>query len=102
MVAYLSVGFVTMIGVSLLPPRVDGARLDRLYRALHTPVDQREPTPSAPFEVPAGSVPAPGRKMLDHPDFELRYPSFTSGAGFAVAWVWVLALIAGVFWLAAP
>lgn len=102
MVAYLSVGFVTMIGVSLLTPRVDGARLDRLYRALHTPVDQREPTPSAPFEVPAGSVPAPGRKMLDHPDFELRYPSFTSGAGFAVAWVWVLALIAGVFWLAAP
>lgn len=102
MVAYLSVGLVTMIGVSLLTPRVDGARLDRLYRALHTPVDGREPTPPAPFEVPAGSQPAPGRKMIDHPDLELRYPSFTGGAGFAVAWVWVVALIAGVFWLAAP
>ena len=102
MVAYLSVGLVAMIGVSLATPRVDSARLDRLFRTLHTPVDQREPTPPSPFEVPAGSVPVPGRKMINHPDLELRYPSFTGGAGFAVAWVWVVALIAGVFWLAAP
>jgi hypothetical protein len=70
-----------------------------MYRALHTPVDEREPTPTAPFEVPEGAEPRPTRKIIDHPDFELRYPSFIGGAGFAFAWVWVATLIGGVFWL---
>ncbi len=102
MLAYLTCGLATMIVVSLWTQPVERSRLDRLYRALHTPVDRKEPTPSAPFEVPEGSQPRPGRKIIDHPDFEIRYPSLVSGAGFAVAWVWVVALIAGVFWMASP
>ena len=99
MLAYLSCGFLTMVVVSLLTRPVERARLDKLFRALQTPVDHVEPTPPAPFEVPEGSVPRPGRKIIDHPDFELRYPGFVGGAGFAFAWVWVLALIGGVYWL---
>ena len=102
MLAYLSCGLFAMIAVSLCTRPVEVARLDRMYRALHTPVDEREPTPAAPFEVPEGSEPRPTRKIIDHPDFELRYPSFVGGAGFAFAWVWVAALIAGVFWLSMP
>jgi len=99
MLAYLSCGFVTMVVVSLMTKPVDSVRLDKMYRALQTPVDKVEPTPVAPFEVPEGSRPAPTRKIINHPDFELRYPSFVGGVGFGVAWIWVLALIGGVFWL---
>jgi len=99
MLAYLSCGFVTMVVVSLWTKPVDSERLDKMYRALHTPVDKVEPTPAGPFEVPQGSQPTPTPKIIDHPDFELRYPGFVSKVGFAVAWVWVLALIGGVFWL---
>ena len=101
MLAYLSVGLVTMVFVSLLTRPVERWRLDRLYRALHTPVNKGEPPPPAPFEVPEGLEPRPTRKIIDHPDFELRYPSRVSSAGFLIAWIWVAGLIAGVFWLAA-
>ena len=101
MLAYLSVGLLTMVVVSLLTRPVERSRLDRLYRALHTPVDEDEPQPATPFEVPEGSEPRPTRKIIDHPDFELRYPSSVSSAGFLFAWIWVAGLIVGVFWLAA-
>ncbi len=100
MLAYLSCGLLAMVLVSLWTKPVEAARLDRMYRALHTPVEGPEPVPDAPFEVPEGSVPRPTPKIIDHPDFEIRYPSRVGGAGFAVAWVWVAALIGGVFWLA--
>jgi Na+/proline symporter len=100
MLAYLSCGLLAMVAVSLWTEPVDPARLDRMYRALQTPVDGPEPTPAKAFDVPEGSVPRPGRKIIDHPDFEIRYPSRVGGIGFAVAWAWVAALIGGVFWLA--
>ncbi len=99
MLAYLSFGLLVMIVVSLRTRPVEPERLDRMYRALHTPVNEREPTPSAPFEVPAGSVPRPTPKIIDHPDFEIRYPGRVGGTGFAIAWVWVAVLIGGVFWI---
>ena len=102
MLAYLSAGFITMVVVSLWTHPVESSRLDKLYRALHTPVDREEPTPPAPFEVPEGSTPVRTPKIIDHPDFELRYPGSVSKIGFAVAWVWVVALIVGVFWLSRP
>ena len=102
MLAYLSLGLVTMVVVSLMTRPVAPERLDRLYRALQTPVNDVEPTPAAPFAVPPGSQTEPGRKIIDHPDFEIRYPSAVGARGFALAWVWVAALIALVFWLAAP
>lgn len=100
MLVYLTLGLTAMVLVSLLTRRPDPSRLDRVYRALHTPVNDEEPTPTAPFEVPAGSRPVLTAKIIDHPDLELRYPSRVSTAGFLVTWVWVFVLIAVVFWLA--
>jgi len=101
MLAYLACGFVTLIVVSLFTQRVDPARLDRMYRALYTPVNEGEAAPSAPFEVPAGSKPQPTAKIFDRPDLELRYPSFVGWWGFMLLWVWVVLLIAFVFWIVA-
>ena len=100
MVAYLATGLVVMVGVSLLTPRVADARLEKLYRALYTPVADDEAAPAAPFAVPVGSTTAPTAKIIDHPDLELRYPSGVGIAGFAVLCVCVVALIAGVYVLA--
>jgi len=101
MLAYLGTGFVTIVAVSLLTPRPSQVRLDRLYRALHTPVGQDEPPPRAPFEVPPESIPRPRRKIIEHPDFELRYPTVGRLLGFLHVWLWVLALFIGLAWFIA-
>jgi len=99
MLAYLGTGLVVMVAVSLWTQPVEGSRLDRLYRALYTPVGDDEGPPPEPFAVPAGSAPAPTRKIIDHPDFELRYPGRVSQVGFVVAWIGVAALVGSVYWL---
>jgi len=100
MLAYLGCGLVTMITVSLLTRPTSSAKLERLYRALHTPVETHEPAPAEPFAVPEGSRPRPNPKIIEHPDFEIRYPSAVSWVGFLLVWLWVGLLIAGVYWLA--
>ncbi len=100
MLAYLGVGLVTMVGTSWLTRAVDAARLDRLFRALHTPVQDDEGPPAAPFAVPEGSAPSPTPKIFDHPDFELRWPSRQTWVGFVAVWIGVGVLIAAVAWLA--
>lgn len=99
MLCYLAVGLVAMLLISALTKPVQDERLDRLYRALHTPVVDDEPEPPGPFVVPEGSTPEPGRKIFDHPDLELRWPSRVAWVGFLLLWVQVVALIAFVFWL---
>jgi len=99
MLCYLTVGLGAMIAVSVVTRPTAQAKLDRLYRALHTPVADDEPPPRAPFEVPEGSTPEPGAKLVDHPSLELRWPSRVAWTGFLVLWAWVAALVAGVFWL---
>ncbi|MBN2330120.1 MAG: sodium:solute symporter family protein [Candidatus Omnitrophica bacterium] len=99
MLAYLSTGLLTMIVVSLITPRVSSAKLDRLYRAIRTPVSPDE-HPSEPFEVPADSQPEPVRKIIDHPDFEIPVPNRTSVIGFVGVWALVGILIGSVYWIA--
>jgi len=97
MLLYLGAGLVTMVAVSLATKRAPSARLDRLYRALRTPVADDEPAPAAPFEVPAGSAPEPVRKIVDHPDLELHWPGRTGWSGLLVLWGWVALLVGGVY-----
>lgn len=97
MLCYLGAGLVSMLVISTLTRPVDAHRLDRLYRALHTPVDDDEPAPAAPFDVPEGSTPRPGPKIFDHPELELRRPSRTAWVGFLILWGWVVVLVAAVF-----
>ena len=99
MMAFLSVGLVTMIAVSLLTKRTDPAKLDRLYRCLQTPVSPDEGPVTVPFTVPEGSQPEPIRKLIPHPDFEIPIPGKVATIGFLITWVWVAALIGFVYWL---
>jgi len=99
MVIYLTVGLITMIVVSLYTKRVDSSKLDKLHRALHTPVAPNE-HPTEPFEVPEDSQPEPIRKIINHPDWEIGWPSRIDIIGFIIAWILVAALIGTVYWIA--
>ncbi|NQU23734.1 MAG: hypothetical protein HQ567_20825 [Candidatus Nealsonbacteria bacterium] len=98
MVFYLSVGLVTIIGVSLVTPRVPRDRLDRFYACLRTPVTPNEPE-TKPFTLPEGVEPAPRRVWFDR--FELEIPQMTwlGFIGVFVTALAVAALIGGVYWI---
>ncbi len=98
MVFYLSVGLVTIVGVSLLTPRVAKEKLDRFYACLRTPVGPDEPE-TEPFDLPPGVQPAPRRVVCDF--FDLEIPKITPVGllGVLVTAAAVAALIAGVYWI---
>jgi len=100
MLAYLAVGLAVMLAVSPVTRPVAEEKLRRLYRALNTPVGDDEGSPPAPFEVPEGSRPEPGRKLVDHPSLEIRIPGRGSLAGFGLVCALVAALVGAVYWLA--
>lgn len=95
---YLLTGFGVAILVSLFTKRVSEERLDRVYRCIRTPVTGEEPH-AAPFTLPEDVEPVVPRKLIDHPDFEIYYPSATSIGGFVFFWACVIALIGFVYWL---
>lgn len=98
--SYLVAGFSTGIIVSLLTKRVDESRLDKVYRALRTPVLEHEPNHPEPFVIPEGiKVPEP-RKLINHPDLEIPMPTMLGIGGFAGLWACVGVLIGFVFWMA--
>ena len=96
---YLSGAFLSGILVSLATPRVDRAKLDRLYACLRTPVQPGETHQVQPFTLPDGVEVPPARKLIPHPDFEIALPSRHSLLGFLFLWAWVALLIAFVYWL---
>lgn len=98
--SYLVGGFSAGIIVSLRTKRVDESKLDKVYRALRTPVDAAEEQHLGPFEIPEGvTVPEP-RKLINHPDLEIPMPTALGMGGFAGLWVCVGLLIGFVFWMA--
>jgi solute:Na+ symporter, SSS family len=99
MFAYLTVGFITCILVSLVTPRVPKAKLDRFYNCLRTPVGNDEPH-LEPFTLPEGVEPGPPNKLINHPDLEIPKPTFVGMAGFAFFWAMVVLMIGFVFWMA--
>jgi len=98
MILYITVGFVTVIIVSLLTKPVDKKKLDRFYECLRTPIGPGEPE-TTPFTLPNGTEPAPRRVLFDHPDFEIPKPSFVGIVGFIAGWIAVAMLIGSFFWI---
>jgi SSS family transporter len=96
----LAGGFSTGILVSLVTPRVAKKKLDRVYTCIATPVLPGEPHGTGAFVLPEGVKPHTPRKIIDHPDFEIYWPSKVSLIGFAILWGWVFALIGFVYWMA--
>ena len=98
MITYLTVSFIFTVTVSLLTKRVDSRRLDRFYACLRTPITPNEPETRA-CTLPEGVTPAPRRVLINHPDFEIPVPSWTSVIGFAVLSILVVLIIYGAVWI---
>ena len=98
--SYLVAGFSIGIIVSLFTKRVEESRLDKVYRALRTPVDAEETEHLGPFELPRGMESPEPRKLINHPDFEIPMPTAVGLGGFTVLWACVGLLIGFVFWMA--
>jgi Na+/proline symporter len=98
MAIYLTVGTIVMIAVSLLTRRPDSRKLDLFYDTLRTPIQPGERVVES-LRLPAGVVPAPQRKLIDHPDLEIQVPTRRGITGFLLAWLLVIALIAAVMLL---
>jgi hypothetical protein len=96
----LTGGFGSGILVSLFTRRVKDEKLERVYRALRTPVNEEEPPHPEPFVIPEGIVIPEPRKLINHPDLEIPMPTAVGMGGFAFFWAWVAGLIAFVFWMA--
>jgi hypothetical protein len=101
MILYLCAGFVIAIVVSLFTRPVETRKLDRFYECLRTPIAPGEPE-TKPFTLPDGVAPAPRRRWLKHPDFEISKPSFVGVAGFLAGWAAVAMLIGSFFWIIKP
>jgi Na+/proline symporter len=97
---YLVAGFGTHIAVSLVTPRVPTPQLDRVFNAIRTPVMVAEPHTPEPFMLPANLPVANPRKVIDHPDLEIYWPSRLALGGFAIFWAFVAILIGFVYWMA--
>lgn len=98
--SYLIAGFSIGIIVSLLTKRLPDSQLDKVYRALRTPVNEDEPNHVEPFIIPEGiEVPEP-RKLINHPDLEIPMPTAVGMGGFVGIWAIVVLLIGFVFWMA--
>lgn len=100
MLAYLTVGFVGGIVVSLLTAKNDPAKLDRFYELMRTPV-QPDEVIDAPCTLPAGMVPSPRHVFFPSTSLELPIPSKGAVAGFVVGWLLVFGIIGGVWLLIA-
>ena len=98
MIVYLSIGLVAMIVVSLATTPPPKAVLDRVYEVLRTPVMPGEPE-VAPLTLPDSTPPAPRQVLIDHPDFELMRPTWTTSIGFLACCALVAGLIGIFVWI---
>ena len=94
---YLAGGVVAMVVVSLLTSPPGKEKLDRFYETLRTPVEPREKL-DQPVRLPAGKQPAPQHKLINHPDWEIQFPTRRGIIGFLWAWLMVFGLI-GIVWV---
>jgi len=92
MLLYLSGGMVAMGVVSLLTRPPAREKLDRFYETMRTPVEPGEKI-DMPVRLPAGREPAPQRKLIPLPNWEIQVPTRRAIVGFLWAWVMVLGLI---------
>jgi len=98
MILYLSIGFISLVVVSLFTRRVPKEKLDRIYNCLRTPIAAGEPE-LGPFTLPSDVEPGPRKVLVKHPDFEIPRPSLVGIVGFLASWAVVGLLIWIVYWL---
>jgi SSS family transporter len=97
---YLLGGFGVGIVVSLVTPRVNAERLNRVFRCIRTPVNEIEEHQPEPFMLPPGMPAFEPRKVINHPDFEIYWPSRIAVTGFTVVWIAVALMIGLFLWMA--
>ncbi len=100
MIAYIGVGFVAGIIVSLFSRPVSSDNLERYYQLLRTPVGPNEEI-SNPCRLPQGTEPGPRNVFFPDSNFEIPKPTRSSMLGFLAGWVCVIGIIgAVVIWIA--
>jgi hypothetical protein len=97
---YLVGGFGVGILVSFVTPRANKARVDRVFQCIRTPVNEAETHQPEPFMLPTGMKAYEPRKIINHPDLEIYWPSGIALSGFATIWLAVALMIGFVFWMA--
>lgn len=95
MVFYLSVSLAAMVVVSLLTSPKPAAELDPFFACFRTPIQPGEVV-QTPCRLPPGVEPAPQRKLIDHPDWEMQRPTAWGIGGFLATWVLVILLVVAV------
>jgi Na+/proline symporter len=95
---FLTAAFASCIIVSLLTKRVPEAKLDKVFAALRTPIQEDEPH-LAPFTLPDGVEPPEPRKLINHPDLEIPMPTLVGMGGFLFFWAMVGLMIWSVFFI---
>ncbi len=64
-------------------------------------MESRDTKSSADSGMDAGMKPSPEfKKIINHPDLEIYWPSRTTVVGFLVAWLFVAIIIIGTMFLA--
>lgn len=91
--AYLVVGVVACVLVSLATEPTPKERLDRFYALTRTPVREGEVV-EAPCTLPVGAPPHGRRMLVTAWGLEVPAPSTTAVVGFLAGWVMVAALVA--------
>ena len=100
MIAYIGVGFLAGIIVSLFSRPVSSDKLERYYRLLRTPVGPNEEI-TTPCHLPQGTEPGPRNVFFPDSNFEIPKPTRSSMLGFLAGWVCVIGIIGGVvIWIA--
>jgi len=84
MLIYLLIGIVLMIAVSCSRGRRTRA-VNRFYEvSANAGAGGRW---SKPVHAPANIVPAPQNKLINHPDWEIQWPTRRGVMGFLIAWI---------------
>ena len=93
MVAYLSVGIIIGIIVSMLTSQTPKDKLDDFFRLIHTPVRKGEKI-EASCTLPEDPLPQV-EKIFNYEDIELPKPTLLGIGGFVAAWI----LVGIIVWL---
>ena len=99
MIAYLGVGTVTGIIVSLFTKAVDEKKLDNFYALVRTPVAAGEKV-LEPCTIPENSPVPPKNLLFNFGGLEINRPSRNDIVGFLVGCIFVVAIILSVYMIA--
>ncbi|MDG2387958.1 MAG: sodium:solute symporter family protein [Planctomycetaceae bacterium] len=98
MAMYLSLGAISGIVTSFLSKPTPKEKLDHFYKLIRTPITPGEHV-DIPCTLPENPAPMETRKLINHPDWEIPYPSRIGMIGFLGSWVMVAFCIGLLYFL---